>query len=127
MTPEVPAVLAELAGLVARNAMPGVPEPERASDLGLTAMLLGLAAEVWDGAAARLVEENRALRALLGETGADEDLHLSKLKAENDRLRTRLIEAQIAAEQAGDQTRQDAIWAELRASTERRKISVSLV
>jgi len=127
MTPEVPAVLAELAGLVARNAMPGVPEPERASDLGLTAMLLGLAAEVWDGAAARLVEENRALRALLGETGADEDLHLAKLKAENDRLRTRLIEAQIAAEQAGDQARQDAIWAELRASTERRKISVSLV
>ncbi|WP_297691752.1 hypothetical protein [Phenylobacterium sp.] len=127
MTPEVPAVLAELAGLVARNAMPGVPEPERASDLGLTAMLLGLAAEVWDGAAARLVEENRALRTLLGETGADEDLHLSKLKAENDRLRTRLIEAQIAAEEAGDQARQDAIWAELRASTERRKISVSLV
>jgi len=104
-----------------------VPEPERASDLGLTAMLLGLAAEVWDGAAARLVEENRALRTLLGETGADEDLHLSKLKAENDRLRTRLIEAQIAAEEAGDQARQDAIWAELRASTERRKISVSLV
>lgn len=127
MTPEVPAVLAELAGLVARNAMPGVPEPERASDLGLTAMLLGLAAEAWDGAAARLVEENRALRTLLGETGADEDLHLSKLKAENDRLRTRLIEAQIAAEEAGDQARQDAIWAELRASTERRKISVSLV
>lgn len=127
MTPEVPAVLAELAGLVGRNAMPGVPEPERASDLGLTAMLLGLAAEVWDGAAAKLVEENRALRALLSESGADDDLRLSKLKAENDRLRATLIAAQIAAEQAGDQARQDAIWAELRASTERRKISVSLV
>ena len=127
MTPEVPAVLAELAAVVARNAMPGVPEPERASELGLTAMLLGLAAEVWDGAAARLVEENRALRALLSDTGADEDLRLSKLKAGNDRLRAALIEAQIAAEQAGDQARQEAIWAELRASTERRKISVSLV
>lgn len=127
MTPEVPAVLAELAGLVGRNAMPGVPEPERASDLGLTAMLLGLAAEVWDGAAAKLVEENRALRTLLSESGADDDLRLSKLKAENDRLRATLIVAQIAAEQAGDQARQDAIWAELRASTERRKISVSLV
>jgi len=127
MTPEVPAVLAELAAVVARNAAPGVPEPERASELGLTAMLLGLAAEVWDGAAARLVEENRALRALLSDTGADEDLRLSKLKAGNDRLRAALIEAQIAAEQAGDQARQEAIWAELRASTERRKISVSLV
>ncbi|HSV02468.1 MAG TPA: hypothetical protein VLI41_04620 [Phenylobacterium sp.] len=127
MTPEVPAVLAELAAVVARNAAPGVPEPERASELGLTAMLLGLAAEVWDGAAARLVEENRALRALLSDTGADEDLRLSKLKAGNDRLRGKLIEAQIAAEQAGDQARQEAIWAELRASTERRKISVSLV
>lgn len=127
MTPEVPAVLLELAAVVGRNAMPGVPEPERASDLGLTAMLLTIAAEVWDGAAQQLVDENRALRALLPETGSDEDLRLSKLKAENDRLRARLIEAQVAAEQAGDQARQDAIWAELVASTERRKLSVSLV
>ena len=99
MTPSVPSVLLETAALLMRNAEPGAPEAELAP----------------------------ALRTLLGETGADEDLHLSKLKAENDRLRTRLIEAQIAAEEAGDQARQDAIWAELRASTERRKISVSLV
>ena len=39
----------------------------------------------------------------------------------------RLIEAQIAAEQAGDTARQDAIWAELVRSTERRKLSISLV
>ena len=127
MTPEVPAVLIQLAAIAGRNAMPGVPDAERASDLGLTAMLLGLAAEVWDGAAHRLVEENRALRALLGEAGDDDDLHLSALKAANDGLRARLIAAQIAAEQAGDTARQDAIWAELLASTERRKISVSLV
>ena len=127
MTPEVPDVLLQLAVIAGRSAMPGVPEAERASDLGLTAMLLTLAAEVWDGAAHKLVEENRALRALLGEAGADDDLHLSALKAANDRLRGLLIAAQIAAEQAGDTARQDAIWAELRASTERRKISVSLV
>lgn len=127
MNPAVPAVLMQLAAIVGRNAMPGVPEAERASDLGLSAMLLALAAEVWDGAAHNLVEENRALRTLLGEAGAEVDFRLSALKAENDRLRAGLIAAQIAAEQAGDQVRQDAIWAELRASTERRKLSISLV
>ena len=127
MTPSVPSVLSELANLLMRNAAPGVPDAERASALGLSAMLLGLSAEVWDGAAHNLVEENRALRALLGIAGQDDDLHLSALRAENDRLRARLIEAQIAAEESGDIARQDAIWAELRASTERRKLSISLV
>jgi hypothetical protein len=127
MNPEVPAVLLQLAAVVGRNAAPGVPEPERASELGITALLLAIAAEVWDGAAAKLVEENRALRDLLGETGADDDLRLSALKAANDRLRARLIDAHVAAEQAGDEARQAAIWAELARSTERRLLSVSLV
>lgn len=127
MTPDVPAVLAELAGLLARNADPATPNAERASALGLSSMLLMLAAEVWDGAAARLVEENRALADLLPDTASEADLRLSVLRAENARLRARLIAAQIAAENAGDTARQDAIWAELRASTERRKLSVSLV
>jgi hypothetical protein len=127
MTPNVPSVLAELAQLVARNAAPGVPDAERASDLGLTAMLLNMASEVWDGEAQRLVEDNLALRALLLTTGEDSDLRISRLKTENDRLRALLIEAQIEAERRGDAARQDAIWAELVRSTERRKISVSLV
>lgn len=127
MTPKVSAVLMQLAHVAARSAAPDMPDSERASDLGLTAALLQIAAEVWDGAAQRLVTENRAIRALLGETGADEDLRISALTKANQGLRTRLIEAQIAAEQAGDIARQDAIWAELVASTERRKLSVSLV
>ena len=127
MNPEVPAVLMQLAAVVGRNAAPGVPEPERASDLGITALLLAIAAEVWDGAAAMLVEENRALRDLLGEAGSDEDLRLSALKVANDRLRAALIAAHVAAEEAGDETRQTAIWAELVRSTERRLLSVSLV
>ena len=127
MNPSVPAVLAQLAAICGKNAMPGVPDAERMSDLGLSAMLLGLAAEVWDGAAQNLVVENRRLRALLGEPGEDDDLRLSRLKAENDRLRALLIAAHVAAEQAGDAARQDEIWAELLASTERRKLSVSLV
>jgi hypothetical protein len=127
MTPAVPSVLAELAGLLVRNSLPNVPDGERANALGLSAMLLSLAAEVWDGMAAMLVEENRAFRALLGEAGADEDLRISALKAQNDRLRARLIEAHAAAEDSGDSERDAAIWAELVASTERRKLSVSPV
>jgi hypothetical protein len=127
MTPVVPEVLAELAQLLLRNAAPGVAEGERASHLGLASALLNVAAEVWDNAAANLVEENRALRGLLDEAGDDPDLRLTGLKAQNDRLRALLIEAHAAAEAAGDVARQDAIWAELRASTERRKLSASLV
>lgn len=52
---------------------------------------------------------------------------LSVLKAANDRLRAALIEAHAAAEAAGDTGRQEAIWAELRASTERRKLSTAPV
>jgi hypothetical protein len=127
MNPPVPAVLAEMGQLALRYAMTESPAAERASNLTLSAMLLNLAAEVWDRQAADLVEENRAVRALLGVVGDDPDLRLSALKAENDRLRTALIAAQAEAEAAGDQAKLDAIWAELKASTERRKLSVSLV
>ncbi|MCR5878586.1 hypothetical protein [Phenylobacterium sp. J367] len=127
MNPPVPAVLAEMAALSMRYAMTDAPPAERASNLTLQAMLMTLAAEVWDRQAADLVAENRAVRALLGEAGEDGDLRLSALKAENDRLMTSLIAAQAAAEAAGDTARQDAIWTELRAGTERRKLSVSLV
>lgn len=127
MNPKVPSVLAELAGLLMKNAMPGVPEAERASDLSLSAMLLIVAAETWDRQAHILVEENRAIRTLVGETGVDADLRISALQAENDRLRNRLIEAHAAAEAAGDTAREEAIWAELVAGTERRRISTAPV
>jgi len=127
MNPKVPPVLFELAGLMVRNAAPGVADGERASDLGLSAALLAVAGEMWDRQAHILVEENRAVRALLGVAGEDADLHISALQAENDRLRAALIEAHAAAEAAGDAARQDAIWAELAASTERRKLSTAPV
>lgn len=127
MNPSVPAVLAELAALSIRNAAPGVPDAERAGELGLAAGLLGMAAEMWDRQAAILVEENRALRALLAETGEDADLRVSALAAENDRLRAALITAHAEAEAAADAAREAAIWAELIASTERRRISTAPV
>jgi hypothetical protein len=127
MNPTVPAVLAELAAISIRNAAPGVPDAERAGELGLAAGLLGMAAEMWDRQAAILVEENRAIRTLLGEIGEDADLRLSALQAENDRLRAVLIKAHAQAETVGDSVREAAIWAELHASTERRRLSTAPV
>jgi len=127
MTPSVPSVLAELAQLLMRNAAPDVPDAERASALGLSAMLLSIAAETWDAAAERLVKENRTLAALLGDAAAEDDFRLSVLQAENARLRGLLIAAHVAAEAAGDSVRQDEIWAELVASTERRKLSTAVL
>ena len=139
MTPTVPAVLAEIAGLAVRNAMPDVHPADRASSLGLSAALLGMAAEVWDGMAARLVEENRAIRTLLSRgpvvgldffdlaSAHDDDLRVSALKAANDKLRAALIELHAAAESKGSVELEAAIWAELLDSTERRKLAASPV
>ncbi len=140
MKPDVPAVLAELAGLVARNAAPDVHPADRAGALGLSAALLGLASQAWDGAAQNLVTENRAIRAILAQgggfapgvvalaDGADDDLRISMLSAENARLRAALIVLQVAVEGRNDaeaQALDAAIWAELVASTERRMVAGS--
>ena len=141
MKPDIPAVLAELAGLVARNAAPDLDPAERAGALGLSAALLGMAAEAWDGAAQRLVEENRALRALLSDAGdragadaalagaEDDDLRISVLSAANARLRAGLIALQAAVEAEDSpeaRALESRIWGELRLSTERRHMSSAL-
>lgn len=140
MKPDVPAVLMELAGLVAANAMPEVHPADRAGALGLSAALLALASQAWDGAAQNLVTENRAIRVLLARgaglvpdaaalaNGSDDDLRISALDAENARLRAALIALQIAVEGRADAEAaalDDAIWAELIASTERRLVAGS--
>lgn len=127
MTPPVPDVLRELAALMIRNAAPAIPDGERANALGLTASLLNIAAETWDAAAHNLVTENRAYRALTGETGPDDNLRLSALQAENNRLREAIIALHTHAEATGDAPLQARIWAELIASTERRRISAAPV
>ncbi len=126
MTPAVPTVLAQLAAQLLAHAAPDVPPGERANQLGLTAALMGILAETWDRQAHILVEENAALSALLGAPpAAPTDLRLTALGAENDRLRAALIVAHEAAEAAGDTARQAAIWAELAATTERRRLSTA--
>ena len=127
MTPDVPTVLREMAALSMRSAAPDMPKGERETALSLAAMLLSVAAEVWDGAAENLVRENRAIAALLGDEASEASLRLSALRAENAHLRSLLIAAHVAAEEAGDAKREAAIWAELIASTERRKLSISSI
>ena len=135
MIPSVSAVLIDLAGKVAGGAAPDMNPVDRASTLGLSAMLMGLAAEAWDSAAHHLVMENRAIRRLLAQGAAyvapppeapEEDFRLSALAAENGRLKGALITLHAAVE-GRDTALNDAIWAELRASTERRKIQGSAV
>ena len=141
MKPDIPAVLAELAGLVARNAAPDLDPAERAGALSLSAALLGMAAEAWDGAAQRLVEENRALRALLADAGdragsnaalagtEDSDLTISVLSAANARLRAGLIalHAAVEAEDSPEaRALESRIWQELRLSTDRRRMASAL-
>jgi hypothetical protein len=122
MSPAIPAVLAEVAGLLLREAMSGAA-PDKAQDLALSAALVGMVVEGFDGHVHRLVEENRAVRVLLGETGEDSDLHVSALTGENHRLRALLIARHAAAEAGGDTALVEAIWAELAASAERRRVS----
>ncbi|WP_340647055.1 hypothetical protein [Phenylobacterium sp.] len=135
MIPSVPAVLVDLAGKVMANAAPDVNPTDRAGTLGLSALLMGLAAEGLDSAAHHLVMENRAFRALLAKGAAyvpppaehaEDDFRLSALAAENGRLRAALILLQTAVE-GRDEVMNDAIWSELRASTERRKTQGSAV
>ncbi|MFC3078476.1 hypothetical protein ACFODL_10295 [Phenylobacterium terrae] len=144
MTPKVPEVLGEIAGLIGRSLVPGGDPAEKAAHLGLSAMLLGLAAQRWDGMAHALVEENRAIRPilargadLLGEgrwralsQTTDEDFRISALEKANSELRGALLALHEAVETAqGEAAREleGLIWAELRASTERRMVAGSPV
>lgn len=144
MNPKIPDVLVDLAGLIGRSLAPGGDRAETASHLGLAAALLGFAAQRWEGTAHALVEENRAIRPLLArgaevlahETpfaerwlklsqGADEDLRLSALEEANAELRGALICLHELVELTEGEAARDldeAIWAELRASTERRTV-----
>lgn len=144
MTPKVPEVLGEIAGLIGRSLVPGGDPAEKGANLGLSAMLLGLAAQRWDGMAQLLVEENRAIRPILargadvlGEARwralsqtSDENYRIPALEASNAELRGALLALHEAVEKAqGEAAREleGLVWAELRASTERRMVMGSPV
>src|SRR5690606_4204289 len=122
-------------------------QPYQQNALGLAAALIGMTIEEADRAVARRVEENAAIRALLDRgaglvearlsarlqalaEGVDGSLLVSELETSNAALRDGLIELHAAVEALdGEAARalEADIWAELRASTERRRLSTATV
>jgi hypothetical protein len=142
MNPNTQAVLADFAGRLGAQIMPQLSTPFLMSSAGLMAAVMGMAVEQLDGAAANLVEENRAIRALFAQAsklappaalatrleplslGGDDDLRLSALEVTNRTLRAALIDLHAWAEnQPGAEALNAAIWRELSKSTERRRQS----
>ena len=124
---------------------PAVEPAYRKSSVTVQAMVALCIRDEIDRAAARRVEENRALRELFAEAGpvvadaalrerlaaaargAEASLLVPELEAGNRALRSLLIELHAHVEGlAGDAARriEAAIWRELAASTERRKLAL---
>ena len=108
----------------------------RANVAAMGAAMLDMVAQEWDGAAARLVRENRAFRALIDQGaalhgqiapgGSDDDLRISALTAHNDRLRGELTElmARLEAESGAEAAALlDAIWVELARTVAERRLA----
>jgi hypothetical protein len=146
MKPDVDLTLQLIASSLITEIVPKLSDDYTQRNSMLTAMLLQSAAEEWDRAAARRVEENRALRRLFQEAAGevrdrdlrarleaacqeeDASLRISDLNRSNDRLRMLLIELQAHVEELdGEAARriEQAIWQELRISTERRALSLA--
>jgi len=142
--PDVDLTLQRLAESLLVDVAPSIGSDYAKSNTLLSAMMLQSAAEEWDRAAARRVEENRALRALFAKAagcvedaalaeqlraaaqGEDASLRIAALEESNAALRALLIElhARVEALEGPEARRiESAIWDELRASTERRALS----
>ncbi len=147
MKPEVTRVLEHTAANLMREIAPALMPAYRQSTVTALGALLLCAREEFDRAAARRAEENTALRALFSRahravgdaeladrlrTAADEtntDLRVPVLEASNQALRELLIALHTHVESAEDEQARAIeadIWTELAASTERRRLALSV-
>ena len=146
MRPDVPRVLNGVAMTLMTEVIAESRTPHGQQTVGLAASLLMMTAQEFDRAAARLVEENAAVLAILARAKAaiedyglqeridrelsevpGQDLHVSALQAETDRLRSLLIDVHAAVEQmtgAEAEALDRLIWDELRESTRRRHLQI---
>jgi hypothetical protein len=145
MRPQVNPILGTLAAHLIAEIAPQVSVDYLQKNTALVSMMLMIVAEEWDRSAERRVQENRELRRLLGESAravtdrglasrlmaaaeaGEESLILSQLDRTNDALRSLLIELQAHVEEQESQAAREVearIWSELRASTERRALSL---
>ena len=144
MKPDVSAVLTDITTRLVTEIAPNVQPAYLAGSLGLSAGLLSAINEEFERAAHRRVEENTAIRGLFVRAAGldlpadlggglarlaasrDTDLRVSALDAANAGLRAALIDLHAAVEALEDPTAKalnTSIWAELSASTERRKLA----
>lgn len=144
MRPEVDHTLRVLAGKLIMEVGPHVAQEYGRSALEMIAMAMIAAAEEYDRAAEVRSQENRAMRAIFADGArdvpdaglrsrlataaaeADDSLRVSALNETNDRLKRLLIELHACVEERPEEWAQHldrAIWAELRASTQRRAFS----
>jgi hypothetical protein len=146
MRPDVPRVLNGIAMSLATDIMREVQTPFGQNAVSHAAGLLMMIGQEFDRAAARLVEENTAILAILARAQSSmedpglqdritrelgeipgQDLRVSALQAENDRLRTLLIDVHAAVEAAPGaeaEALDRLIWDELRESTRRRHLAM---
>ena len=146
MKPDVPVALQKLSLSLLLEIGPAISVDYLQRGAGIAAMMLQMAAEEWDRAAARRAEENAALRALFRDAstavgdaalaarlraaadGADDDLRVSALERANRELRGLLVALHEHVEtlRSPEARRLEAaIWAELRRSTERRALPLA--
>lgn len=146
MKPDVDLTLQLIATSLMTEMAPKISDDYTQRNGMLTAMLLQIAAEEWDRAAARRVEENGAMRRLFAEAAAEvrdpglrarletasgegeESLRIADLDRSNAGLRALLIELHAHLEEIDTETArriEAEIWRELRVSTERRAVSVA--
>lgn len=146
MTPSVSAVLNGIARTLMTEIAPQLAGSYGAHGTTLAAMLAMMAAQEFERGAARLVEENAAIEALLADGVAlassalrselesalaarEPSLLISALQARNDTLRAALthLHAHVETLDTPEARRLEArIWAELVASTERRKLELAM-
>ncbi|MBB6427231.1 hypothetical protein [Sphingopyxis sp. JAI128] len=137
MKPSIPAAASDFAARLRSEIVPELTG-FRANNVAMGSAMIDMIAEEFDRAAARLFEENEAVRALLQrdaalvdgvaapDAPAKPDLRVSVLQAENDLLRSALIDLQTALETRNDgdaSALDDDIWRELAQSVERRRIA----
>lgn len=137
MKPSIPAAASDFAARLRSEIVPELTG-FRANTVAMGSAMIDMIAEEFDRAAARLFEENGAVRALLQrgaalvdgvaapDTPTKPDLRVSVLQAENDLLRSALIDLQTALETRNDgdaRALDDDIWHELAQSVERRRIA----
>ena len=145
MKPDPQRVLEQTALLLALDTAAAVQPRYRQAGVGMLAALLIAVREEFDRAAARRVEENAVLRELFAHGASivadaalaarlraaaashDESLRVPALDASNQALRALLValHAHVEALATPEARELDAaIWLELAASTERRKLSL---